>query len=88
MYKTLWWISKYLIFVNAAINPMIYGLTNEKFRRALKNTAISKFLYPVETKKKLPVGPVVKKKTTKETDLTNKNKIFYICQGPNVKDTV
>lgn len=33
-YNILWYISHYLMFFNAAINPIIYGLTNDNFRRA------------------------------------------------------
>lgn len=30
----LWYFSQYLMFVNAAVNPLIYGFNNESFRRA------------------------------------------------------
>ncbi|KAL7735778.1 hypothetical protein ACLKA6_017785 [Drosophila palustris] len=32
--KLFWYISQYLMFVNAAVNPIIYGYNNENFRRA------------------------------------------------------
>jgi hypothetical protein len=38
-YSTLWFISHYLIIVNAAMDPIIYGLTNESFRRAFRASA-------------------------------------------------
>lgn len=34
----LWYISHYMIFVNAAVNPVIYGLMNGNFRRAFSQT--------------------------------------------------
>ncbi|XP_018566370.1 neuropeptide Y receptor type 2 isoform X3 [Anoplophora glabripennis] len=46
VYHTLWFTSKLLIFLNAAINPFIYGVNNEKFRRAIKSTKLSKWLFP------------------------------------------
>lgn len=84
-YKTLWWISKYLIFMNAAINPLIYGLTNEKFRRVFKETTLSKWLFPPQKMRRIKAAAAaaaIKKKTTKETDIaSNKNKIFSIFKG-------
>jgi hypothetical protein len=44
-YNTLWFISHYLIIVNAATDPIIYGLTNENFRRAFRATALSQQLF-------------------------------------------
>ncbi|CAH1968961.1 unnamed protein product [Acanthoscelides obtectus] len=45
-YHTLWFISKYLMYVNSSLNPIIYGVTNEKFRKAFKITEFSKWLFP------------------------------------------
>lgn len=39
-FNTLWYISHYLIFLNAAINPLIYGLANDNFRRAFNQWPI------------------------------------------------
>lgn len=39
-YSTLWYISQYLMFVNAAVNPVIYGYKNENFRRAYDQTPL------------------------------------------------
>lgn len=36
----LWYTSHYLIFCNAAINPLIYGLTNDNFRKAYRQTPL------------------------------------------------
>lgn len=32
--QLFWYISQYLLFLNAAVNPLIYGFNNENFRRA------------------------------------------------------
>uniref|UniRef100_A0A336LRQ1 CSON001565 protein n=1 Tax=Culicoides sonorensis TaxID=179676 RepID=A0A336LRQ1_CULSO len=34
----LWYMAHYMIFVNAAVNPVIYGLMNGNFRRAFAQT--------------------------------------------------
>lgn len=39
-FAILWYVSHYLIFVNAAVNPLIYGLTNDNFRRAYSQTPL------------------------------------------------
>lgn len=39
-FQTLWYTSHYLLYLNAAINPIIYGLTNDNFRRAYHQTPI------------------------------------------------
>lgn len=36
----VWYVSHYLLYLNAAINPIIYGLTNDNFRRAYHQTPI------------------------------------------------
>ncbi|XP_062554100.1 neuropeptide FF receptor 2-like [Armigeres subalbatus] len=36
----LWYVSHYLMFLNAAINPVIYGMTNDNFRKAYNKTKI------------------------------------------------
>lgn len=41
-FTTLWYCSHYLMFCNAAINPIIYGLTNDNFRKAYKKTPLIK----------------------------------------------
>ncbi|XP_022916828.1 neuropeptide Y receptor type 1 [Onthophagus taurus] len=91
-YETLWFVSKYLVFVNAAINPVIYGLTNEKFRRALKSTGVAKFLFnfsKIERKmcyendrhRIINEEEEPKKIFTKETVLNYSNRIFVIFKG-------
>ncbi|XP_021942370.1 neuropeptide Y receptor type 1 [Zootermopsis nevadensis] len=44
-YNTLWFVSHYLIIVNAATDPIIYGLTNENFRRAFRTSALARWLF-------------------------------------------
>lgn len=39
-YSVLWYTSHYLIFLHAAVNPLIYGLTNDNFRRAYSQTPL------------------------------------------------
>ncbi|XP_055626105.1 neuropeptide FF receptor 2-like isoform X2 [Toxorhynchites rutilus septentrionalis] len=39
-FQILWYVSHYLMFLNAAINPIIYGLTNDNFRKAYNKTRI------------------------------------------------
>lgn len=42
-FQTIWYISRYLIFLNCALTPCVYGITNENFRRAFRHTKIYKF---------------------------------------------
>ncbi|GLH02469.1 Substance P receptor [Gryllus bimaculatus] len=44
-FVVLWFISRYLIFINAAINPFIYGFSNENFKRALRCMEVSRWLF-------------------------------------------
>ncbi|XP_068617965.1 neuropeptide FF receptor 2 [Battus philenor] len=37
-YAVIWFLANYLIYVNCAINPLIYGFTNVRFRRAMDRT--------------------------------------------------
>lgn len=39
-FSVLWYTAHYLIFLHAAVNPLIYGLTNANFRRAYAHTAL------------------------------------------------
>lgn len=49
----LWYVSHYLIFLNAAVNPLIYGLTNDNFRKAYNKTRIWKCFWHSKTLKKV-----------------------------------
>ncbi|CAH1274885.1 unnamed protein product [Diabrotica balteata] len=83
-YYILWCVSKYLIFVNSAINPLIYGVTNEKFFREFKSTKIAQII----------CGPCMR--TTKSTkrnksiqEANKKYKIFIIFKRkykPQIKE--
>ncbi|XP_045451234.1 ultraviolet-sensitive opsin [Melitaea cinxia] len=37
-YEIMWFIASYLMYLNCAINPLIYGFTNVRFRRAMDRT--------------------------------------------------
>uniref|UniRef100_A0A1I8N7I2 G-protein coupled receptors family 1 profile domain-containing protein n=1 Tax=Musca domestica TaxID=7370 RepID=A0A1I8N7I2_MUSDO len=41
-FRIFWYISQYLMFLNAAINPIIYGYTNDNFRRAYEQLPLCK----------------------------------------------
>ncbi|XP_061393133.1 neuropeptide FF receptor 2-like [Musca vetustissima] len=41
-FRIFWYISQYLMFLNAAINPVIYGYTNDNFRRAYEQLPLCK----------------------------------------------
>ncbi|KAJ4433465.1 hypothetical protein ANN_15768 [Periplaneta americana] len=56
-YNTLWFISHYLIIVNAAVDPLIYGLTNENFRRAFRATGVARCLFGASASMTIPRTP-------------------------------
>lgn len=37
-FRIYWYIAQYLMFLNAAVNPYIYGFNNDNFRRAYAQT--------------------------------------------------
>ncbi|XP_050080609.1 neuropeptide FF receptor 2-like [Anopheles maculipalpis] len=43
-FLVLWYVSHYLMYLNAALNPLIYGLTNENFRKAFRKISLSRLL--------------------------------------------
>ncbi|XP_049289226.1 neuropeptide FF receptor 2-like [Anopheles funestus] len=43
-FLVLWYVSHYLMYLNAALNPVIYGLTNENFRKAFRKISLSRLL--------------------------------------------
>ncbi|XP_055590856.1 substance-P receptor-like [Uranotaenia lowii] len=49
----LWYVSHYLIFLNAAVNPVIYGLTNDNFRKAYHKTKLWKCFWTCGQRKKV-----------------------------------
>lgn len=42
-FQIIWYTSRYLIFLNCALTPCVYGCTNENFRRAFRHTKFYKF---------------------------------------------
>ncbi|XP_055703507.1 neuropeptide FF receptor 2 [Phlebotomus papatasi] len=51
-FQVLWYASHYLIFVNAAVNPIIYGWRNDNFRKAFRQTPVLRFFCKPPQKKK------------------------------------
>ncbi|XP_061402067.1 neuropeptide FF receptor 2 [Musca vetustissima] len=49
-FRIFWYISQYLMFLNAAINPVIYGYTNDNFRRAYEQLPLCKSCCSPKTK--------------------------------------
>lgn len=41
-FQVLWYVSRYLLFLDSALTPVIYGITNENFRRAFRQTRVYK----------------------------------------------
>lgn len=39
-FEVLWYIAQYLIFLDCALKPIIYGIMNENFRRAFRSSAL------------------------------------------------
>ncbi|KAJ8979334.1 hypothetical protein NQ317_006948 [Molorchus minor] len=74
IYHTLWFTSKYLIFLNAAVNPFIYGVTNEKFKRAFKATKLYIWLFPPRESRSVSTKPNDNQKSSQETS----SKLFLI----------
>lgn len=44
-FHDFWFAAKYFLYVNAAINPLIYGFTNESFRRAFRTLPVSRWVF-------------------------------------------
>jgi hypothetical protein len=42
-FEVIWYISRYLIFLNCALTPCVYGITNENFRRAFRKSKCYKY---------------------------------------------
>lgn len=80
VYYALWFTSRLLIFLNAAINPVIYGLTSEKFRKAFKLTTVSKWMFAINEQPSSEIK-LKKQKQINTGSSTNKMKIFFIYKG-------
>ncbi|KAB0793282.1 hypothetical protein PPYR_12902 [Photinus pyralis] len=76
-YYTLWFVSKYLILINAAINPIIYGLTSERFRKEFQKIPVIKYMFP-ERHKQIPHHEIKSKRKRITTTTTNRINIFLI----------
>lgn len=87
LYLTLWFISKYLIFLNAGINPVVYGSTNEKFQLAFKTTKLHKWLFPLAGKTVTVVVPPKLKKQTKSTEVNSKKSKLMPFNAENKEKT-
>lgn len=48
--NTTIFISRFLTYLNAAINPVIYGLTNDNFRKAFRSTTLCKWFFRMKAK--------------------------------------
>lgn len=59
-FDILWYTAHYLMFCNAAINPIIYGLTNDNFRKAYRQTPLARlFCLTAESPPKPKSGAAV-----------------------------
>lgn len=57
-FSHLWYCSHYLMFCNAAINPLIYGLTNDNFKKAYRQSPLLKLFCRGRTKSGVPSEPL------------------------------
>ncbi|XP_076250782.1 neuromedin-K receptor-like [Rhynchophorus ferrugineus] len=97
-YHTLWFTSKYLLIVNASLNPLIYSATNISFRNAFKRTKLWQLIENLSIVKRItqnynkPKSP----RSFNENSRNNRN-IFCIfrrrqistqAQEPSTKEVV
>ncbi|XP_019880039.2 substance-P receptor isoform X2 [Aethina tumida] len=82
-YHNLWFTSKYLIFLNGAINPVIYGCTNEKYRKALRKSKLASWMFTNRRERSI----IVTQKKVKPVDTTTKPTIFFIFKRKLKYDT-
>jgi hypothetical protein len=71
-YSTLRFVCHYLITVNAAVNPIIYGLTNENFRRAFRTTILARRLFGTAATATVPRPPRSPVRTLEPRNLSDK----------------
>ncbi|XP_039756686.1 neuropeptide receptor 22 [Pararge aegeria] len=80
-FDILWFIASYLMYVNCAINPLIYGFTNTRFRRAMDRTpGVACFKFGTWC---CACAMVVKKKQSLQHN--NVEKIFVVIASPRPK---
>ncbi|KAJ3629604.1 hypothetical protein MTP99_013986 [Tenebrio molitor] len=85
-YHNLWFVSKFFMFVNSALNPLIYSVTNDKFQRGFKTTKLSKWLFPPEKNKPAVIVPKENQKTS-ETSSLFKRSILFIFKKKQKQST-
>ncbi|KAL1494182.1 hypothetical protein ABEB36_009821 [Hypothenemus hampei] len=88
LYHYLWFSSKYLLIVNAAINPVIYSMSNVSFRNAFKKTRLGQLL--CKDQKKLGVKTLQpKQKHVFKTsgDVVHQKTVFFIFKKDLAKST-
>ncbi|CAH1372496.1 unnamed protein product [Tenebrio molitor] len=85
-YHNLWFVSKFFMFVNSALNPLIYSVTNDKFQRGFKTTKLSKWLFPPEKNKPAVIVPQQNQKTS-ETSSLFKRSILFIFKKKQKQST-
>lgn len=78
LYYVLWFVSKYLIFINCAINPLIYGVTNEQFLRAFKSTKLAKWMFSRCSTRITSIFIIFKKKTRIQEENVISTKKTYV----------
>ncbi|XP_045774600.1 neuropeptide receptor 22 [Maniola jurtina] len=77
-YQIMWFIASYLMYLNCAINPLIYGFTNTRFRRAMDRTpGVAWFKFGTWC---CACATVVKKKQSLQNN--NVEKIFVVVASP------
>lgn len=74
------------MFVNSALNPLIYSVTNDKFQRGFKTTKLSKWLFPPEKNKPAVIVPKENQKTS-ETSSLFKRSILFIFKKKQKQST-
>ncbi|XP_066153339.1 substance-K receptor-like [Euwallacea fornicatus] len=87
LYHSLWFSSKYLLIVNAALNPLIYSVTNLSFRNAFKKSRLSRLIFK-ETRQQNNVKPIYQKqKRLKSSEDTKHMNICFIFKKDLIKST-
>ncbi|KAF5306259.1 hypothetical protein FQA39_LY08957 [Lamprigera yunnana] len=80
-YYILWFTSRYLMFLNASINPVIYGLTSEKFRKVFRKTTVSKYMFAFKNEEPNNEKLKNKQKINITASSNNHKNIFFIFKN-------
>ncbi|XP_050302971.1 substance-K receptor-like [Anthonomus grandis grandis] len=87
-YYTLWFASKYLLIANAAVNPLIYSVTNVSFRTAFRKTKLCRWILseslPTKTPNKKPNPPQSPSKVGKRKNIFF---IFKKYKSSDIRDS-